>query len=51
MRVGSHDGYVRRIGPVLASLIVLLALVGVLLVPPPRATPPLPPCQAAPIPR
>ena len=34
MRAGSHDGYVRRIGPVLASLIVLLALVGVLLIAP-----------------
>jgi hypothetical protein len=34
MRAGSHDGYVRRIGPVVASLIILLALVGVLLVAP-----------------
>jgi hypothetical protein len=34
MRAGSHDGYVRRMGPVVASLIILLALVGGLLVAP-----------------
>ena len=32
MRVGFHDGYLRRIGPVVVSLIVLLALIGGLLV-------------------
>ena len=34
MRVGFHDGYIRRIGPVVVSLIVLLTLIGGLLVAP-----------------